>query len=452
MLCDCYNPNCPEESPLSAGFRAGVSAVHVILMCLGTVGTACVFAVFLWDRTLWKPSYFFIGFLAFIHMLHIVVVGTFKLQFFKLLRWTDEDGCWWSGVTALQMMTSPVITTVVIAINRYVRVCQSKPVYNKVFHMRLVVLMCLGVSVLAGLWAVSATVTFYPSLPMCFLDARQSHVRLSLLMVQYVIGYCIVILLYCRIIRKLTRLDHRLKANYPSSINATTNINLSSPVASKFTLKEAGRSVSSLSRRYTSTSEDTEEEEEEEMEFFRQLSTSHGSSGQWMKSSQSASLDPTSLERPRALPTAVGDRLEAEAKAGDGEGVGYRLAKFAAKGHQLRRSITSRSVDNLKVGFVICVLNMTTSVSFWCFFVIVEMLEQKVPEELQSLSHLLLLCGSALNSVVYGVMNHKFRESASRLWRRLRRRGPRIVRQQPTIITPSVARAEARPVTWQNRG
>ena len=76
------------QHALSAPFRFSMTMLTALIMVVGVVGTVCVLVVFLADRSLWKPSYTFIGVLACLDLLHVSIEGT--LQVYFLVR---DIGC-----------------------------------------------------------------------------------------------------------------------------------------------------------------------------------------------------------------------------------------------------------------------------------------------------------------------------------------------------------------------
>ena len=77
-------------------------------------------------------------------------------------------------------------------------------------------------------------------------------------------------------------------------------------------------------------------------------------------------------------------------------------------------------LQDMKYGFIACSLNMATFAPFLLCFMFGIMLEWGLPAEASCLSHLLVLCGLALNCVVYGVMNISFQHSWKKLLQRMR--------------------------------
>ncbi|KAK7106147.1 hypothetical protein V1264_017437 [Littorina saxatilis] len=99
--------------------------------------------------------------------------------------------------------------------------------------------------------------------------------------------------------------------------------------------------------------------------------------------------------------------------------------------------VYEKRIDNMTFGFVACTVNMTTCVPFIFCFVFNHLLGFGMPRQVECLAHLVLMCGSALNCVVYGAMNVSFSQSARKLLRRL----PLMTAPSPTspCNTPSHA-------------
>ena len=101
--------------------------------------------------------------------------------------------------------------------------------------------------------------------------------------------------------------------------------------------------------------------------------------------------------------------------------------------HRSKTLPREKRLDNTRFGLMACSLNMALYAPFVFCFLLGTVLEWRLPSELISLSHLLLMCASALDSLVYGAMNKSFQLSGGKLLLRIRRQ------RQAKIGLPSVS-------------
>lgn len=101
--------------------------------------------------------------------------------------------------------------------------------------------------------------------------------------------------------------------------------------------------------------------------------------------------------------------------------------------HGSKTPLREKRLDNTRFGLMACSLNMALYAPFVFCFLLGTVLAWRLPSELISLSDLLLMCASALDSLVYGAMNKSFQLSGEKLLLGIRRR------RQAKVGLPSVS-------------
>ena len=101
--------------------------------------------------------------------------------------------------------------------------------------------------------------------------------------------------------------------------------------------------------------------------------------------------------------------------------------------HGSKTPLREKRLDHTRFGLMACSLNMALYAPFVFCFLLGTVLAWRLPSELISLSHLLLMCASALDSLVYGAMNKSFQLSGEKLLLGIRRR------RQAKVGLPSVS-------------